>query len=346
MQSLLLLSSDSRRRYAEDIQTVLAAPEGAVVQFRYPQRWVAPPLRRAVLTHQADAAPAVLGFHSTVPSGDPFVLPIRHAAVANAERIAGTFVFKLCIGGYVDLRKYERTTADIVARSRTLISALPRTAEGPFYPATSDAAHLSAEIGDDSPELWIRAARLLAMHPTFQDSYFLRVAPVETQKGKALRFDERGRLQTVDGMSLRILTNLYGKEYAPDAEFKLTCQPNGTTVRVASADVYHVNLKHDSVEFWLHSTAATYDTLSEVTIRLASDRAGAATIPAHVPLPLVVRRSRSRVFRRWAAASAGAVLVALPSILGPESPLQVRIVAALVGAGLLALSGAVLSSSK
>jgi uncharacterized protein YigA (DUF484 family) len=44
MKSLLLLSSDDRRRYAEDIQTVLAAPAGAIVQFRYGEKWVKPTL--------------------------------------------------------------------------------------------------------------------------------------------------------------------------------------------------------------------------------------------------------------------------------------------------------------
>ncbi|WP_405066134.1 hypothetical protein OG558_30820 [Kribbella sp. NBC_01510] len=346
MESLLLLSSDGRRRYAEDVQTVLAAPHGAVVQFRYPLRWVAPPLRRAVLSRKANSLPAVLGFHSTVTDSEPFVLPIRHATVAMADYIADWFVFQLRVGGYVDLRQYQLSLPGIVARSRELISRLPVTPEGALYSATSDPAQLPEEVGADAADRWITAARRLALHPSFENSYFLRVAAVETQRGKDVRFDATGRLQTVDGLSLRIVTNIYGKEYAPDAEFKLTCATDGTNVRVASEDVYHVAVKYDLVEFWLHLAAQSYNIYSRVTISLASDKAETLAIPAHVRLPLVVTRSKSRVFRRWAVACAGAVLVALPSILGPESPLQVRIGVALAGAGLLALSGAVLSSPK
>ncbi|MEU4293554.1 hypothetical protein AB0E63_35480 [Kribbella sp. NPDC026596] len=338
MQSLLLLSSDNRRRYAEDIQTVLAAPEGAVLQFRYPQRWVAPPLRKAVLNHRADGVPAVLGFHSTVRAGEPFILPIRYSIVASAEYVAEFFVFKLRVGGYVDLRRYDRSLPDVVLKSRELLSQLPVTPEGAFYPATSDSAQLPRQDGRDAANRWITAARRLALHPSFENSYFLRVATLETQRGKEVRFDETGRLRTVDGLSLRVVASIYGKEYAPDAEFKLTCTTDGTNVRVASEDVYHVAVKYDLVEFWLHLAAQSYDVYSRVTISLASEKTEMTTIPAHVRLPLVVTRSKSRVFRRWAAATAGAALVALPPILGPGSPLQVSVVAASIGAGLLALA--------
>ncbi|WP_433168753.1 hypothetical protein [Kribbella sp. CA-247076] len=345
MKSLMLLSSDDRQRYAEDIQTVLAAPEGTIVQFRYRERWVEPALQRAVPSRKAERLPAVLGF---VASGsDPFILPVRYATVARAECIADMFIFKLRLGGYVNLQhEYPLSLQDIVAKSRTTVSQLMMNENSRFYPATSSFPQMPEEVTDDGPERWLATARRLALHPTFENSYFLRVAPFETKQNKKLRFDDEGRIRTVDGQSLRIDTNIFGEKYAPKAEFKLTCTTGGTNIRVASDDVYRVALRYDSVEFWLHPAAQNFDTLSGVKISLASERNGATTIPAHVRLPLVVNRSKSRTLRRWSAASAGAVLVALPAILGEDSPLSLRIAAALVGAGLLALSGAVLSSPR
>lgn len=344
MKSLLLLSSDDRRRYAEDIQTVLAAPAGAMIQFRYRQKWVSPTLQRAVASHHTEGLTAILGF---VGSGDPFVLPIRYAKVAKAECVADMYIFKLRIGGYANLEPHypKLTLADIVETSRLTMSQLT-SENGAFYPATSTFPQMPEEVPDDVPERWLATARRLALHPTFEKSYFLLVAPVETQRGKELEFDDEGRVKAVDGQSLRIVANIFGEKYAPEAEFKLTCTPDGTNLRAASDEVYHVALRYDSVEFWLHLAALNYDTLSRMTISLASDRPEAKSIPAHVRIPLVVSRSRSRIFRRWIAASSGAVLVALPAILGDNSPLALRIVAALVGAGLLAVSGAVLSSPK
>ncbi|MGW1340791.1 hypothetical protein ACWCOV_07020 [Kribbella sp. NPDC002412] len=343
MKSLLLLSSDRRLRYAEDIQTVLAAPAGAVVQLRYLEKFVTPTVRRAVPSHQAEGLTAVVGF---VGSAEPFLLPIRYATVAKAEYVADMIIFKLRVGGYVNLQQYPRSRADLVAMSRHLIGQLETDQAGVFYPATSNFPQLPEEVTDDVPERWLAAARRLAVHPTFEKSYFLRVAPVETQRGKALAFDEAGRMQAVDGQSLRLVTNIWSDHYDPEAEFTLTCTPDGTNLRPASNEVYRVALKYDVVEFWQFLTAQSFDTFSRVTIRLASEKAAPQTIPALVELPLVVSRSRSRMFRRWTAASAGAVLVALPAILGDGSPVGVRIGAALVGAGLLALSGAVLSGPK
>ncbi|MEV0287836.1 hypothetical protein AB0H36_27300 [Kribbella sp. NPDC050820] len=342
---LLLLSSDDRQRYAEDIQTALAAPPGAILQFRYRERWVEPAIQRAVPSHQADGLRAVLGF---VASGsDPFILPIRYATVVRAECVADMFIFKLRVGGYLNLQhEYPLSFADIVAKSRVTSSQLTRNENARFYPATSSFPQMPEEITDDAPERWLATAPRLALHPTFANSYFLRVAPVETQQDRSLQFDDEGRVRAVDGQSLRIVTNIFAETYAPKAEYKLTCTTGGTNVRVASDEVYYVRLRYDSVEFWLHLAAQNYDTLSGVKVSLASEKDGAKTIPAHVGIPLLVSRSRSRMLRRWSAASAGAVLVALPAILGEGSPLGVRIAAALVGAGLLALSGAVLSSPK
>ncbi|MFG1813186.1 hypothetical protein ACGFIF_05405 [Kribbella sp. NPDC049174] len=343
MTSLLLLSSNQRRQYVEDIQTALAAPVGAVVQFRYLEKFVMPALRGTVTNQQADGMPVVVGFAST---DGPFVLPIRSATVAKVEHIADMIIFKLRVGGYPDLTEYPESLPGLVAKSRDTINQLAADKNGGFYPVTSTVPQIPAGVTDHIPEGWLAAARRLALHPTFEKSYFLRVAPVETRQGKKLRFDKDGRLEVDDGQPLRIVTNFWGGQYAPDADFKLTCPPDGTNLRAASREVYHVGHKYDSVEFWQFLAAQNFDTFAQVTISLASEKAAAETVPAHVELPLVVKRSRSRMFWRWIAASAGAVLVALPAMVGEASPLALRIVAALAGAGLLALSSAVLSSPK
>jgi hypothetical protein len=344
MESLLLLSSDDRQRYAEDVQTVLAAPEGANVQYRYRQKWVAPALQRAATGEQLKGRSVVLGFIGS--SGDPFVLPIRYATVTKVERLADIFIFRLRIGGYVNLRNYPLSLPEIVELSRSTLNQLTMNEDNSRYTATSISPRMPDEVTDDMPARWMETAQRLSLHPTFETSYFLRVAPVETQQGKRLRFDASGQVVTTDSQSLRIATIIHTRHFIPDTDFTLTCTPGSPSVRVTSDDVYRVTSSHDSVEFWLHLAAQNYDTLSRITISLASETDIANAVPVHVRLPLAVHRSRARVIQRWAAASVGAVLVALPAILGPGSALELRIGSALLGASLLALSGAVLSTPK
>jgi hypothetical protein len=345
MKGLLLLSSDNRRRYAEDVQTILALPRGATVQFRYRERWLTPSLQRAVATHEVVGLPAVLGFVADSSGENPFILPVRHATVAEAVVVADMFVFKLRVGGYANLEQFPHSFEEIVDWSRPVVSQLTMNETGFFHPATASFPPMPEEVFDDVPERWLATARRLAVHPTFRDSYFLRVEPVETRAHKQLAFDRDGRLATVDNDSLRIRTHIFSEQYHPDAEYKLICSTDGTNMRVASDEVYVVALRYDQVEFWLHPPGQNYDTFSRVRISLASEKSSAATIAANVQLQLVVRRSKSRVLGRWAVASVGAVLVAMPTILGADSSIGARIASALLGAALLA-GGAVLRSPR
>lgn len=258
--------------------------------------------------------------------------------------MADMVIFQLRVRGYPNLDLYPRTFDELVEMSRGVIGQMKRNARGRFYSATSTFPAMPDEVLEDAPKRWLSVARLLTLHPTFQDSYFLRVAPVETTR-RELVFDSEGRITTVDDGSLRITTYIFAEKHHPDAEFKLTCRTDGTNLRVASDKEYRVALRYDSVEFWLHPAGQNYDTSSLVTISLASEKNGARTVAANVRLPLLVTRSRTRLLRRWMVASTGAVLVSMPMILGSGTSLEVRIAAALVGAGLLA-SGAVLSSPK
>lgn len=346
MRKLLLLSSDDRRRYVEDIQTALASPDGALIQFRYREQWVTSTVQRAVPNHGLEGADAILGFVADVTTPDPFMVPIRYARITEAAYVADMCIFKLRIGGYVDLAAYPKTLQAIVDVTRSFIDTMKENESGVFHPVTSSQPLLPEEVKDDVPASWLAAARRLAVHPTFKHSYFLRVDPVETHTQEQLRFSSDGRIEAVDGHSLRVVANFFGEQYAPDAQFKLTCSADGTNLRVASDETYDVELRYDSVEFWLHPAAQKFDTLSRVTVSLTRGNGGEAAVPAHVRIPLVVKPSKSRLVWRVLTTGLGAALVAFPAIIGTESLTELRIAAGVAGAALLAYGAAVFGSSK
>ena len=73
--TVLLLSSDLRRRYAEDILTALAMPAGSMIQFRYEAAYVAPALQRAIADGTIVGSTALVAF-----SAD---LTIRHSTITG-----------------------------------------------------------------------------------------------------------------------------------------------------------------------------------------------------------------------------------------------------------------------
>src|ERR1700684_1999094 len=92
--SVLLLSSNARRRYAEDILTALALPEGAVIQFRYETDYAAPALQQIVANGKVLGETAMLGFVADVESLTPFLLPVRIATITQAENVADIVVLR------------------------------------------------------------------------------------------------------------------------------------------------------------------------------------------------------------------------------------------------------------
>jgi hypothetical protein len=346
---LLLLSSDTRPRYAEDILTALALPAGATIQFRYEDDYVAQALQISIAENKPDrpvvGTQAILGFVSNADPLKPFVVPVRFATVVEVVHLARVYTFRLRIGSYVDLGQYAGTLDDIENFSREFLRRVAAT-NGKYCPALTAFPDLHVRESSDAPEHWQDTARRLLLHKTFQDSYFLRIDTPVAQNGRSLQFNADGRLEVLDQQSVRILTHFYAEKYEPLVKPALACRTDGTFLRVSSDDEHEIAHRYDSIEFWLHPAALNFDTLSRVTISLDSKNTQGGLLPARAKFPVLVRRSTSKLIARVLAAAFGALLVALPAILGPSSPLQLRIFSALVGAILLAVATVFLNSAS
>lgn len=343
--TVLLLSSDLRRRYAEDILTALAMPAGSMIQFRYEAAYVAPALQRAIADGTVVGSKAIVAFIADRDTDKPFLVPVRFAPVVWARCVADIFIIKLQVGAYVNLDHYPRAMDDIVTDSARFIAHLV-AANGGFYPAVLSFPDLHVEEAADPATHWLGAARRLLLHSTFANSYVLRIDEPVTQRGRALEFNSTGRLTVIDQESVHLPVSFYAERYDPDAKPLLACSTDGTFVRVSSDDEYEIALRYDSVEFWLHPAALNFDTLSRVTITLRSQDGTSGFVPAHARFPVTVRRSTSNLVTRVTLTAAGAMLVALPAILGAGSPLQLRIAAAVTGAAILAVVTVVLGSAR
>jgi hypothetical protein len=136
--------------------------------------------------------------------------------------------------------------------------------------------------------------------------------------------------------------HFYSNTYDESARPVLACDTDGTFVRVSSDDRYEIALRYDSVEFWLHPGVQTFDTLSRATFSLRSQEGCDTFVPVIVRFPMGVRRSKSRMSARVMMSGTGALLVALPAILGGATAVELKVAAAVVGAALLAVVNVVL----
>jgi hypothetical protein len=336
--AVLLLSSNLRRRYAEDILTALATPAGGVVQFRYGSDYVAPSLLPWVGSGQVIGVRTLLAFIAEMESGSPFIVPVRLASVIRAESVADMFIFRLRVEEYANLHEYPFPEAEIRVHSKRLVDRLVES-NGKYYPAVATFPDFGVDRKRDAAQAWFGVVRRLAHHPTFRRCYFLRVDDPTLQNGRPIQFDTVGRLPLTDRHSAKLSVTLFSQEYSDEGTKRLTCVTDGTFVRVSSDDAYDVALRYDTVEFWLQPRPSNFDALGRVTIELRQELPGnEAVATPTVRFPILVQRSRSLLAIRVATSAAGALMVALPTILGGTSALVLRVVVALAGAGLLSYS--------
>ena len=346
----MLLSSNTRRRYAEDILTALALPAGAVIQSRYETDYVAPVLQQIVANGKCIGQTAVLGFIGERESQAPFVLPVRIATIMHVENVADMFVLRLRVGDYPNPDDGPMNLPDIQAESVKFCARLIQANGGHYYPATSKCPSLNFSSANDPAQKWIGIVRRLALHPTFATSYFVRIDPPVSTSRREVSFNDQGTLRLSDGQSVKVPVSFYSTQYSEGSRVVLSCATDGTFLKVSSDDTYDVALRYDSVEFWLQPRTESFDALARTTIKLHCDPPGTGS-GAQLPLttnasfPVVVMRSRSRLAIKVASSAVGAFLVALPAILGQGSSLRLRVLTAVLGALLLAYATIAISRS-
>ncbi|WP_062435580.1 hypothetical protein [Herbidospora daliensis] len=338
---VLLLSSNHRRRYAEDILSALALPRGAVIQFRYDAEYVAPRLREKIANGTVVTTRCLLAFVADVETDAPFMVPVRFATVVSAESVADVVLFRLQVEDYPSLDEFPTTETEIRGAGKRFVDTLIQRNGQHYFPAASQFAdlHCHEPVGTD-PQSWLGVARRLARHDEFAKSYFVRVEPPRTPSGKTIKFDASGQLSVSDRQPVKIRVNFFSADYSESPK-QLTCATDGTYLRISSDDSYDVALRYDSVEFWLQPAVLSFDALARVTVKLSADR-----LTTNAGFPVVVRRSRSRLALRLGASGLGAILVALPAVLGSGVALEWRLLPAVAGAVLLALSTVVISRGE
>jgi hypothetical protein len=358
--AILLLSSNRRRRYSEDILTALASPPGSVVRFRYRENYVSPSLQQIIANNSILGRPAIIGFIGTVdevvtPEGavipNPVMVPVRMVSVLSAENVGNIYVFRLQVEGYPDLSEMATDLDELRQESKKFYDKLVEL-NGGYYPAVVKCPNMHLSAGSDPAQQWIGIVRRLAQHPTFSESCFVLVEHPVSASDRRMRFDAEGQLRLGDGQSIKLPVTFYSERYFDTGQVSLSCVTDDRYLRLSSAGKYDVASRYDSVEFWLQPRTEAFDTKAGVAIKLTHEAPNgilAPPVPAsRVPLttnaefPVVIARSRSRLAARVAISAFGAFLVALPGILGDETSIPFRVVAAVAGAILLACAAIVI----
>jgi hypothetical protein len=111
----MLTSSDARPRYALDILSVLAAPEGTKLQFRYEKQYVADDLQKLIANGKAIGQEAIVAFVGKVATPDAYFLPVRLVHIMEVTDLANAYVIRFAAKKYPDITSWAREQKDIVS---------------------------------------------------------------------------------------------------------------------------------------------------------------------------------------------------------------------------------------
>lgn len=332
MSLLMQLSADSR----EDVVSVVALPIGAAYRLRYSEESVSPQVRSLVDSDQIAGNQVVLAFVSGIGGGKPFFLPIRHAEVKSAERLGPLFVVEIQLAGFADLMPWPDSLSTLIQASREVIGQLTMNRGAGHYPVTAVFPTMPGEVTHDLQRGWYEVVRRLTTHPDLGTIYLLCIDSIETTDGAPSELDPDGRVQVVEGTSIRIIATYYSAASPADEGIELTCA-TGADLSVVSGAAQKVDRRHDAVEIVIQVGARPVKSLSTVTISVGCFGNPSVLPAAIVTAPVRIVRSKLRrvlSWGLWTIGSAVGTLINLPEV-GLSWPFKVAATVAGMAVGVL-----------
>lgn len=335
MDVITLFTSDSRPKYINDALSVLSLPPGSRYQFRYELKYLPASVQALFEAGEVGDIRLLIAFKSEpkVVGDKTIIVPLRWARVVEVERITDFFVIRFSVEGYPVFRgnQVPSNRGSLEEISNKYLDSVPQSEMK--LPVHLGATNLVETSDNADKNAWIVIARVMSFHKIFAEVHFLRVSTPTSDKGNELWRDAEGNFEIKEGNYLHIPIDYFASSYS-ESEPILEVIPDGQTLRIASGGKTRLDSRYDSIKVWLQAKDVSGRTRSEIQIHTEG---GKATCPQTVVrMPLVVRNSVFTVVAKTLVSGLGAVLIAMPGLLGPSADLWLR--------GILAAAGALLVS--
>jgi hypothetical protein len=158
----VLLSSGARQRYRQDILRAISMPPGAILQFRYFSRWVAPSVRAKPSGVRAQPFETCLIAYldQSDPTRTPEIVPCRFAKVKEIEVSGTTFTVRMALGDYGLAKNLPEVNREL----RAAYAGVPHW-KGPATKGPD-----GKPVGDLEGHFWFEASTLASVANTTQEA--------------------------------------------------------------------------------------------------------------------------------------------------------------------------------
>jgi hypothetical protein len=331
--TIVLSSSAARPQYAQDVLTVLAAPQGLHVQFRYDKKYVAADLREQIAQNKVGGKAAVVAFVGDVATTDAYAIPIRLVTITDVIDFADAYVVRFVVGRYVNVSDWPLEQDAIIARGQTIMQDA-YTTYGEHVAAMGKQGRLPITPADSEVTSWSAVAQRLATLEDFAECYLARVSVTNADK-EALAIDDDGSIGVRYRRSV-IISCWYYRASAPSQEHTVRVIADDKVMEFSSDAQRLILTRYDEVDFWLYAKPLSQNYRRTVTVEIAGANPLKNDVPTRVSIPLNACRPVLPRVGQWLCSAAGAGLVATPAMLGAGAQLEHKLIFAGIGAAIVA----------
>ncbi|WP_320775765.1 hypothetical protein [Streptomyces sp. CRN 30] len=337
----LFIASDARTQYAEDILTALALPAGSVLQLRYDDQYLSQPLRQSCVSGESVGRRFMLSFMSAMSSGRHFVIPVRFCRVVDTQVLGGVWVFRVAMEQYPALDGWPTDSDALEELGSRLQSDLSDGNDAPFSFARHSCP-LVVGFGDNDAQSWNQIARRLSAVPAFgARQHFLKIdPPTLLTRSSALAADDTGTFTLTEENNHSLAVTYWAAEHDAIASSRLELSVWGEGAALVSPSQVPLKARYDSYEVMFRSLSISSPSMCrfDISITQDSDTSAGARLTAGAQLTFRLAASRRRMLARVSVSALAALLLAVPSMLGPDTPSGVRITIAGLGAVALGIT--------
>ncbi|MFD8154662.1 hypothetical protein ACFV28_28460 [Streptomyces sp. NPDC059720] len=335
----LFLASDARTQYAEDVLTALALPTGAALQLRYDVRYMSDELTRMCRTGHVVGHRFLFSFISSLSDTNHYLVPVRFCQVVNAQEVGGVWVFRITMDVYPLIDDWPEDAAELEAHGRHLTRVIGDVNTPASFPFATHSCRIPVRVGDDDALCWKHIARRLSAVPAFgENRHLIKIGPpVELNNSRVLRADATGIFPVIEERNYRITVSYWAAHQAGDEHCEIETAIWGEGADIISPLRTPLKSRYDSFDVLLKSLPVSSPSLCRLDLNVDQREISMTAYPLKVGAQLTFRvsTSRPRVIARVGVSALAALLLAVPSMLGPGTPVEARV--AIAGLGAVAL---------
>ncbi|UOT06762.1 hypothetical protein MPY17_13900 [Rhodococcus opacus] len=267
---------------------------------------------------------------------DAFIFPVRFVRIISTQNVAGTLIIRFTVQGFPDVDSWPRTLTALQDYGKARLHDISAR-YGRYYPAVAQSDGLQIIETNSETARWAEVTNRVSMFDAFANSYFMMITlEYKSDRPAAQVAVSEDGIVVLSRSLVVVRCWFYGNKFHDDGRI-IRIQSDENILRAASDSSYEIHSRYDDVEFWLHARQVTEKSRTILTVTLPGDPSRPGDLQTRISIPVVVKKPVLRRVGRGFLSATGASLVALPALLGTDAALTPRIIAAGVGATIIAI---------